>query len=466
MRQYREVGCCLPEDISTIRILNGRPYINVTTFQMIMVQLRGDPDTVAEQMGGGVGPIPDTSNPLPWPELLLAGVRIVWRIFHAKMVASRRFEELRTAGDQHRALSFSTHSSQQIRTCLETFRSQLPKGDITFAVSAGVSQLLTSMGDLLKKRAPTKWRSLLNASTQGFGEIISARQVGWLRELAILAEKDAELRHVLLSPSWDIQKILNMRKSSPFRLLLNRYIEEYGHRAIGESDVMTPRFSETPEYILRIIRGHLLTGTVQSSEAIIRQQTETRDLALTRLRKAFGWRIHEWLWFRLLHAKLSTYFELREANRHWLMYYLAGVRQGLLNLGRHFVSENTLATQDDVFFLTQDELLSLIGQPGQEWRPVVARRREERKKHATMTAPDFIQAQVHEGIKPSWVGHPEQGRTSSEEFAGLSISVGYIEGRVNVVHDPTDVGEYILGISSFWQCSIQVGLHYLGWPGA
>ena len=41
-----------PPGISSVRIIHGRPYINVTLFQSFMAQLGGDPTLVAEQMGG------------------------------------------------------------------------------------------------------------------------------------------------------------------------------------------------------------------------------------------------------------------------------------------------------------------------------------------------------------------------------------------------------------------------------
>lgn len=440
MRHYREVGCRLPEGVPTIRIVNGRPYINVTLFQIIIVQLRGDPNTVAEQMGGELGSIPESASPLPWGMLLTAACRIVWRIVRANRIAPTRFKELRKAGDVHRSMSFRTHSPQQICASMEAFRSQLPMGDLTFAVSAGVSQLLTSMGDLLKKRVPKDWRSVLNASTQGFGGIISAKQVVRLMELAKQAQEDSEIHHALVSPSWDPQDILRMSRSSPFRMLFDEYLLEYGHRAIGESDVMTPRLSETPEYVLGIVRGYLLAGTVQSPKEVMAQQTRVREQALTTIREACGWQIHEWLWFRLLHAKLSTYFELREANRHWLIYYLAGVRSFLLDLGNHFAKERILKDPEDIFFLTQDELLLLVGQAEQDWHSIIAGRRKERDEFATKTSPDMIHAQGNRATRPSWSRDPEKEQGRVDELEGLSISAGFVEGRVKIVYAPTDVG--------------------------
>ncbi|MGH9198825.1 MAG: PEP/pyruvate-binding domain-containing protein, partial [Acidimicrobiia bacterium] len=48
LRHYVELGCSIPSGISSVRIIHGRPYVNVTLFQSFMAQLGGDPALVAE----------------------------------------------------------------------------------------------------------------------------------------------------------------------------------------------------------------------------------------------------------------------------------------------------------------------------------------------------------------------------------------------------------------------------------
>ncbi len=445
MRNYREVGCRLPTDVPTIRIVNGRPYINVSLFQVILIQLWSDPQLVTEQMGGERVTPPQGARPLSWWRLAVTGCRILWRMGKARRMATHRFEELRKTGDTFKLLFPHRQAQGQISRMIETVREQMPNGDLTFAIGAGVSQYLTVIGELLKKRVPEGWRSLLNRATQGLGGIISAQQVNWLHELARKARHDSEYYPLLVANTWQPQQILQMTLASPFRQSFDAYLSEYGHRAIGESDVMTPRFSERPEYILEIIRGYLLAGESKSGEEVMGQQALSRQQALKEIRQAFGWRIHEWLWFRSAHTRLSTYCELREANRHWLIYYLAGFRKALGRLGELWVEGGHLECPEDVFFLTQDELLVLLKQPNHDWMSLVRERRKDREKNVVKRAPDMIYGQEGMG-KDIWNSRPDQPDVSHfDQLQGISVSAGYVEGYIKIVQDPTDVSRIAPG---------------------
>jgi pyruvate,water dikinase len=54
---YRQLGCRVPTGLPSLRVIRGRPYINLTLFQSFMQQLGGDPALVLEQMGGQANPV-------------------------------------------------------------------------------------------------------------------------------------------------------------------------------------------------------------------------------------------------------------------------------------------------------------------------------------------------------------------------------------------------------------------------
>ena len=52
LSHYRRLGCCIPDGLTSVRVLRGRPYLNVTLFHILVAQLGGEPSLNAEQMGG------------------------------------------------------------------------------------------------------------------------------------------------------------------------------------------------------------------------------------------------------------------------------------------------------------------------------------------------------------------------------------------------------------------------------
>ncbi len=78
-------------------------------------------------------------------------------------------------------------------------------------------------------------------------------------------------REFLLGEPWTPGPYRDRLAGTYFLKSLDAYLSEYGHRALAESDVMSPRFAETPEYLLAIIHGHLRAPTMLSVDGI-RQQ--------------------------------------------------------------------------------------------------------------------------------------------------------------------------------------------------
>ncbi len=439
LRHYREAGCEIPPGLSSTRVMRGRPYINVTLFQSLTAQLGGDPDTVTEQMGGEIYPAPPFTTRLAWWKLLRAGLRLQRTIFRAAGQAPTWFAELKQGGRALAEPSTKHLTEPELLARHDALSHRLGERDLTFAIVGGVSQALHVLGVTLRRRTED-WRPLLNEAAQGLGNIISANQILRLITLAETAEGEPVVRNFLLADAWAPEGYRGKLAGTGFLKSFDAFLEDYGHRAIGESDVMSPRFAETPGYILGIIRGHLLARTDRSHrsvEAIHREQAALRQAALGRIRAAFGRRLHEWLWFRWWHRFLCRYLDLREANRHHQMYYTMGSRYLLLLLGGKLAARGLLDRADDVFFLLPDEIKACTGDSADghksNWKQVVAARQAERERNAKETASDTVILYGHAALSPVQEATPATGT-----LAGIPISAGYAEGPVRLLLSPED----------------------------
>lgn len=435
LRHYREAGCLIPPGLSSIRVIRGRPYINVTLFQSLMAQLGGDPQLVTEQMGGEVLPAPPVSRRLPWWRLIRAGLRLQWKISRAPRQAPARFAELKQQGTSLVEGRLDDLTERELLDRRRDLIHRLRERDLTFATVAGVSQALSVLGMLLGRRTKD-WRSLLNDATQGFGSIVSANQIFRLMDLAEAASGEPSSRTFLLAEPWAPETFRTTLAGTKFLRAFDEFLAEYGHRAVGESDGMSPRFAETPEYVLGIVRSHLQTPA-RSSDTLRREQEATRQAALAGIRRAFSWRWHEWIRFRRWHRSLGRYLELREANRHHLMYVTAGFRRLALFLGSKLAARGVVEHSDDLFFLMPDEIEAIVaeatGGEKKDWKRLVAERRAERKRNAGEAPPDTVIWRM--GAVPSTreeVGEPGLLR-------GMPISAGYVEGPVRLVLSPEDM---------------------------
>ena len=432
VRHYRQLGCSIPAGISSIRIIHGRPYINVTLLQIFMAQLGGDPALVAEQMGGDA-PAPPAVRRLPWWTLLRAGFLMEWKIRQAARRAPRWFQDMKRMAEDQQGDAMDSLSPRELLSRLDGLGERLSSRDLTFAIVAGVSQGFYALQRLLQHRIGADWRSLLNAALQGSGTVISARQILWLAECADIAKEEPAAAEFFYAEPWKPEQFRDRLAGTRFLRAFDGYLAEYGHRAVAESDVMSPRSSEASDYVLDVVRGHMLAPPSSPIREIRRRQSDARERALRHMRAAFGWRYHQWACVRWWHARLSRFLALREANRHYLTHLTSAVRRLLLMMGRQFASSGVLTQQDDIFFLTNDEIRKLVSGNVENWVSVVESRRAERAWNASQEAPDFI---MEHGHAVQLADSPKA--TSGQVLYALSISSGVVSGPVRLVRSKED----------------------------
>lgn len=429
LTHYRTLGCSVPPGVSVVRVIRGRPYINVSLFQHFMAQLGGNPDSITDQMGGEPHPLPVRPKRLAWWRLLRAGLWMEWQIRRAARLAPGWFTEMKRMADESLRPDLRDLTPAQLVARLDRLGERLYAGDLTFATVGGVSQGLYLMQALLVRRLGRDWRALMNASVQGESHAISARQIQWLMELAQEAAREPRARSFLLADPWRPESFRAALAGTRFLARFDEYLSEYGHRAVGESDVMAPRFAEMPHYPLGIVREYVKFPPARSVAEMTRAREEARAGALRRIRAAFGWRLHEWWLFGWGRRRLARYFALREANRHALMHFSAATRRmGLLMAGQ-LTAQGLLAAPDDCFFLTSDELRELARGAKRDWPALVRARRTERARHETMTVPDLVIGTA--GLEAA-VG------SSGSVLTGMAIGAGVVEGPVRLLRAPAD----------------------------
>jgi phosphohistidine swiveling domain-containing protein len=438
---YRRMGCLIPEGISSVRVFKGRPYINMTLFYSLVAQLRGDPSLLTEQMGGETLARPPEIRPLGWFVLARAGVVMMAEMRKAVRHGPAWFAEMKAMVAEHRADRLRTVSGEDIALRLDAIAKWLDERELTFGIAGGVAQCLQALGGLLPRWLGGDWRALLNGALQGQAAVISAQQIVQLAEVVDMVRRDPLVTSLFMGEAWDPGEVLRKLEGTDVLRAFTRYLDDYGHRGVGESDVMSPRFADRPELLLTVLRTQILAPTSATPTDILQRQTMIREQALAEIRARFGWRFHRWAIFSWWYRRLCRFFALREANRHHLMYYSAATRSLLLRLGEWMVERGRLSSQEDIFYLTIEARADLLAGGSSDWQRVIQARRAERDCNATITVPDTIQDwnDVVRGTNASSVV------ASEGIFHGIPISAGQVVGPVRLVRSMEDWGRVCRG---------------------
>jgi len=431
---YRRLGCHIPEGVSSVRTFQGRPYINMTLFHSLVAQLRGDPSLLVEQMGGErVMRVPE-AHAIGWLAFARAGVVMMAELRKAVRCGPAWFAEMKAMATEHRADRLRTVSGEQIALRLDAIGQWLDGHELTFATAGGVSQCLQTLGGLLPRWLGEDWRALLNGALQGQSAVISAQQIVRLAELADLVRRDPNATSWFTAEGWNPVEIRHRLEGTDVLRAFDRYLEDYGHRGVGESDVMAPRFADRPELLLALLRTQILAPTSATPADILQRQTVVRERALAEIRARFGWRFNRWAIFSWWYRRLCRFFALREANRHHLMYYSAAARSLLLRLGEWLVEQGQLSSREDIFYFRIEERAELLAGGSRDWKGVIQARRAERDRYARVSVPDTIRDWndvVRGSDAPSVVA-------LDGIFHGIPISAGKVMGPVRFVRSMED----------------------------
>jgi rifampicin phosphotransferase len=433
---YRRMGCVIPDGISSVRTFQGRPYINMTLFHSLIQQLRGDATLMVEQMGGENLARTPKVKPLGWFALARAGVVMMAEMRKAVHCGPVWFAEMKAMAAEHLPDRIRTLSGEDIAPRLDALAQWLDKRELTFGIAGGVAHCLQTLGSLLPRWLGEDWRALLNGALQGQATVISAQQIIRLAEIVEMVRRDQSLTTLFKAEKWDPVDVRRQLEGTEVLHAFNRYLDDYGHRGIGESDPMSPRFADRPDLLLAVLRTQVLAPTNATPGDILERQTVVRERALAEIRARFGWRFHRWAVFSWWYRRLCRFFALREANRHHLMYYSAATRSLLLRLGEWLVEQGRLSSQEDIFYLTIDARADLLAGRSNDWKRIIQVRRTERDRHASISVPDTIQDWHSVARSMSTDFLPD----SDGVFHGIPISAGKVVGPVRFVRSMEDWG--------------------------
>jgi phosphohistidine swiveling domain-containing protein len=431
LSHYRRLGCRIPSGLRSVRIYAGRPYLNVTLFHMLVGQMGGDPALNAEHMGGDPIRSAPPVQQLGRPALLRAGW-LMWlemrRVLRESPVV---FAEMKALAARYSRERVQPMSLTEVRARLDELGRWLDGREMTFAIAAGTGQCLQAFRRLLPGWLGPDWRRLLNESLQGQGTVVSAQQILRIADLVELARKDVALSNAL-KRGWDPGLTRQRFEGSPFLSAFDRYLEDYGHRAVGESDIMSPRLADQPEALLEVIKTQL-EGPPAMPDELIRRQRTVRDHALGTIRARCGWRFDRWLVFLWWYRRLCRFFSLREANRHHLMWYSLAARRLLLHLGELLIDRGIFTHNEDIFFLSLQEREALEKVSTETWSALIQARRAEREYWKTLEVPDVIC-----GWDDPQTGSHESLPGADGLLRGIPVSSGLVTGPVRFVRGTTD----------------------------
>jgi pyruvate,water dikinase len=290
------------------------------------------------------------------------------------------------------------------------------------AVSGSSAVRLALLGRLVGRLAGGDPVERVNRLVAAIDEVESASPALALEALAAEAARRPDWRAWLLRPpeeaAWEAA-------SAPGGLSarLSEILARYGHRALSEGELQARSWAEDPVPVVAALQALLHAGHLP--ELRRRCRAELRDADEQALLSALGPLARPVA--RALLRKAREGVRARERTKSLAIALVDHARALVRAAARALVRAGALRTEDDVFFLTREELqAALVG--GAVPAGLVARRRRLHEREAALPAPREVDLGSPGRDAAAAPGVEEDGL-----LRGLGVSPGVGAGRAHVL---------------------------------
>lgn len=202
------------------------------------------------------------------------------------------------------------------------------------------------------------------------------------------------------------------------------FLEQYGHRAVGEMELANPRYREDHSFFDQMGPADEL-GEEQSPEALHRKNAQKREEAMNKLPELLkeygGSCFREEL--ESMAREAQELLPYREIGKHYLMMGYELIRLALLEVGQRF------GTGDDVFFLHLDEL-GRFEREREELTEKIEKRKIRWKSQQRLDLPDIVDSAELDDL-----GLPRQF-ADAKELDAVPLSAGVFVGTARLFYHP------------------------------
>ena len=429
----------LPAGMQVFRRFGGRPYFDLDSLQWSLYDSLGIPPAETNHTLGGFQPelpVPD-GHPLcgrAGLARLRRRLRLGRRLRRFHREAPPRIDALVARALESRAADLSTLSDAAL---LARFRDLQALGlayqpvlQLAATYYGGWVRLLEGALKLVSRGAA---RSLVTRLLAASGNVASAEQGYRVRELADSAAGDPAALAALRDP--DPFAWRRLPADAPFRTALEDYLDRYGHRAVFEMELASPRWADDPRYVLEQVRFHLdhpSAPDARSRAADVRRRAEAELAAVPAWLRPIARGI-------LARARLGA--ALRENAKSGSAAAVALIRQMCLEVGRRLQAAGRIAAADDVFHLSLLEVEAWLtgAWDGSGAGALVADRRARLAAQQAQEMPGVITESA-----PAAPGAPARQTAPAppdgDAWTGVAAAPGAAEGAACVLRTPHDGG--------------------------
>jgi pyruvate,water dikinase len=436
--------CCDRGDHPLYSLIAGRIYFNANIWGAVFRQVPGGWGVDLMETAGGHKGLQEmverlqTAPDRDLPDIKFSLLRFILKmpliiiglLLNTPKKGRRIITSIDTKNEKWSVLNVSNLSTEQIVTSCQQLRLDLRRllGHILylFSILAALPVLDTVCKKWLSEDSSCTGRLLA-----GVGDMDDAVAGLDLWRLAAVADAAPKVKDLILSnDDWcTIEPKLSQTDSGKeFLKTWNHFMQRHGHHCRAELELYNPRWVETPDYVLKLIRGYIAqigkTDPIKNFADIARERRQLEQQCRKKLKNPLKRMIFNRL---LVRSQQGSVF--RENVKSQVIMLIVSLRRMLLELGTKLADKGVLENQDDIFFLRLEEIEPVVqGKADFDIRQVITDRRTEYDRNSLISPPDVVFGKFD---PDKYV--PDSVDADVETLAGLPVSPGVVSGQARVI---------------------------------
>lgn len=430
-------------------LINGRVYYNINNWYRMLLHLPGFGRNKAdmEKMMGLDSPVDfihdeslgrgEQLRRIPW--LISVGLRMVLRFSNMGREVAEFITQFDAAYRRIDRRQFRSASLSQLISLIEQVRHEISAhwhtpliNDLYVMMSSGRLRRMVERAVGIE-RAPALIANLMGGE-EGIESTEPTRQVV---RMSAMARANPALVARLRDEAVALPRL---REEFPeFAAMIDRYIDRYGDRCMGELKLETVSLREDPSFLFRLLRGYLDRPDLDA-EAIAAKERRLRDEAEGELARALG-ALRFPLAMRTVRAARAA-VKYRENLRLLRTLVFGLVRDLYRAVGDRLAAAGRLETARDIFYLTVEEIESYHGGTAvsADLTGLVRARKAEYATYAALDLPHRIETRgaVYHGNPLGQPAATSPAQPAAQTLRGTGCYPGVVEAPASIIMNPTD----------------------------
>ncbi len=232
-----------------------------------------------------------------------------------------------------------------------------------------------------------------------------------------------------------LEGLLPLEGGSEAHDAIRGYLDKYGMRCVGEIDVTRTRWREAPTTLVALILSNIKNfepGAASRRFERGRQEAAKKEQELLERLKQLPDGPQKAEETQRMISRLRTFSGYREYPKYSLVNRYFVYRQALLEEAGRLVRANVLQRQEDIYYLTLQELREVVRTHKMDDQ-IVSQRKVEHERHWKLTPPRVLTSDGE-----IVAGAYKRADLPAGALVGLAVSAGVVEGRARVLSGLAD----------------------------